>query len=876
MIKKLTIYMFTSLFVMSLVSSAVAKITDVMMYNYKLLQDDWDHSVASCPSGSSETPPKEGETCTQFKDISGLTCYKDCKCKSNYVKVNGVCTLNDCSAYPLTGCDDNRGYWYPCPTDNSRCVHTSCKNGFSFDSNKNCACTGTGAKTYSVGGIAVGCICDSSTGYEGTPPNCTAKACTGDYSATVTSCDTDYTLSCSGYSGGKKCCKCTCTADATCTAANYPLTSKPSNANYNQCTPGCGDNTPRYVITSCKDGYELSGNACVAKQPEGFQCCISDNNSSYSYNQFSLIGRYNSAKDQYDGCESGGYTYGIRGITWTNSYSSMCGGLTCHYNTASDYDTFKYWMENATTSTNLYRLVMGVCKDIDATEDIIVDNDTFIIDLMPCPVEYGDDPQNHTISSLNNSIELAQSSASVSINYSTPVLIINNWVSLYNSLIKADKIYLKGKVFFDNVKIEPLYSDHVDIYVGSNDDEGYNCYANSYLDDGDGYIIAEAENCAPVIGFYSSNPGYQYRRYESPSGYYYWTGSTQPTYSNVWGTPDKPVIFHKETSNTLDGIMFSKSTEGVTIYGYNGDSSPVFSEFVIKNYVNSGYGLPTYQFNLKNYASNTVSPLFRRFQTGAPNNEVNTAWRGYAELNIYKDLVTSSSDNTKVTSAVNEIKNNSYLTSEETCSLGTASSYVYARDYDTSECKKRSCPTGTYDETSSLVSEWRAECDPNYSDYNGYQEYCDPFEKEELGRFTRIPTACDGQVWTDDIDGTEKTWNNCYKLSYGYCMEEYDAEYGLCSTNIYDNEIDWSYETYENSVKDIRCMQITSADNPSDICQSYADEYAEEYDPSSDWYIDFTAVTYDTRDYLYNRDGSSNGDGKKCLVCKFHGTYPNQ
>ena len=870
--------MFTSLFVMSLVSSAVAKITDVMMYNYKLLEDDWDHSVASCPSGSSETHPDENEhkTCTQFKDISGLTCYKDCKCQSDYIDVNndGVCVSKDCSAYLLKNCDTYRGIFKTCPADSSRCRYSSCKNGFSLDEGNNCICKGVGSIPYSNGSVTVACICNTSDGYEGIPPNCTATACTGDYSATVTSCDTGYTLDCKGYSGGDECCKCTCTANATCTAANYPLESKPSNANYKECTPGCGDNTKRYAITSCKDGYELSGNACVAKQPEGFQCCISDNNSSSSYNQFSLIGRYNSAKDQYDGCESGGFHYEIQDIGWTNGHADMCGSMLCDYYYAEDYDTFKDWLDRASTSLNIFTMVMGIGDNIEADEDIIVENNHFTVQLMPSPVEYGETPKNHTISSLNNSIELEQSSSSVSINYSTPVLIINNWVSLYNSLIKADKIYLKGKVFFDNVKIEPLYSDHVDIYVGSNDEEGFDCYADSYLGKVDEYN--DAEVCAPEIGFYSSNPGYQYRRYESPNGYYYWAGSTQPTYSNVWGTPDKPVIFHKETNNTLDGIMFSESTEGVTIYGYNGDSSPVFSEFVIRNYVNSGYSLPTYQFNLKNYASHTVSPLFRRFQTGAPNNEVNTAWRGYAELNIYKDLVTSSSDNTKVTSAVNEIKNNSYLTSGETCSLGTASSYVYARDYDTSVCKKLSCPTGTYDETSGLVSGWRAECDPNYSDYNGDQEYCDPFEKEELGRFTRIPTACDGQVWTDDIDGTEKTWNNCYKLSYGYCMDEDDAEYGICSGNIYDYEIDWGYEPYENSVKDIRCMQITSADNPSDICQSYADEYAEEYDLSSDWYIDFTAVTYDTRDYLYNRDGSSNGNGKKCLVCKFHGTYPNQ
>ena len=682
MIKKLTIYMFASFFTLLLIYSASARIVSIPEYNQGFLPDTGSDETTICPSGSSETPPKEGETCTQFNISSGLTCYKDCTCKSNYVKVDGVCTLNDCSAYPKTACKVSDSTSYAkvefCPTDSSKCKYTACQNGYTLN-NGNCVCTGTGTK---ISGNS--CVCNSSVGYEGTPPNCTAKGCAGDYSSTITSCDIGYTLSCSGYSGGKKCCKCTCAADATCTAANYPLESEPSNANYNQCTPGCGDNTPRYVITSCKDGYELSGNACVAKQePQGIQCCISSNNK-----QYSPIGRYLSDWNSYDGCESGGNTYGIVSPQWKDTKASIHAEFGGNYYIGKNYDTFKRWLDEATPvsgAVNTWTMVMGICGDIETGEDIsIKNNNELTVHLIPCPVETGKTPKSYAISS-DTSIELGGDAVSVSMNYSAPVLILHSGVSLYNSLVKADEIYLKGKVFFDNVKIEPLYSDHVDIYVGSYDDEGYNCYANSYLDDGNGYIIAEAERCAPMIGFYSSKLKYEYQveilesyRYKN----YDWYGTIDPAYRNVWGTPDNPVIFHKETDNTLDGIMFSKSLEDVTIYGYNGDSSPIFSEFKFYNY-RSGDVEPTsstMKLNLKSYASNTKAPLFRRFQTFEPGNS-----NYNVELNIYKDFQPSGSDNTKVTSVVNEIKSNSYLTSEETCSLGTASSYVHARDYDTTD-----------------------------------------------------------------------------------------------------------------------------------------------------------------------------------------------
>ena len=84
----------------------------------------------------------------------------------------------------------------------------------------------------------------------------------------MTTCDNastkpDYAQN--GVSGGKVCGMCKCNnINANCTAANYPLTIVPANANYENCNTGCGsEKVTRYKIMSCKDGYELQNGKCV-------------------------------------------------------------------------------------------------------------------------------------------------------------------------------------------------------------------------------------------------------------------------------------------------------------------------------------------------------------------------------------------------------------------------------------------------------------------------------------------------------------------------------------------------------------------------------------------------------------------------------------
>ncbi|MBE6447767.1 MAG: BspA family leucine-rich repeat surface protein [Alphaproteobacteria bacterium] len=60
-------------------------------------------------------------------------------------------------------------------------------------------------------------------------------------------------------------CSSKCELGKTCTktdCSGFTLSSAPANASYSTCTPGCGDNTPRYKITACTPGLTLKDGTC--------------------------------------------------------------------------------------------------------------------------------------------------------------------------------------------------------------------------------------------------------------------------------------------------------------------------------------------------------------------------------------------------------------------------------------------------------------------------------------------------------------------------------------------------------------------------------------------------------------------------------------
>ena len=148
-------------------------------------------------------------------------------CRDGYVSINGTCKL----AAP----DNCKTYSY----NTEKC--TECDDGYKLESEgRKCTKDGNGTTTCTVANYPL----------TAKPANATSESCI-DGSTTrykITSCNTGYNLSADGKS-------CEAAPTGTCTAANYPLTAKPANATFESCTDG---STTRYKITSCKTGYTLS------------------------------------------------------------------------------------------------------------------------------------------------------------------------------------------------------------------------------------------------------------------------------------------------------------------------------------------------------------------------------------------------------------------------------------------------------------------------------------------------------------------------------------------------------------------------------------------------------------------------------------------
>ena len=120
MIKNLTICLITSFFALLPVSSASAKVTISSEYKYKVLQD----------TGTAKSCEDQGylSSCPTYANCSSKKggCWAFIQCISGYVLLDGVCTLNNCSDYPLTDCNDNKGTVEKCKTDTSKCKYTGC------------------------------------------------------------------------------------------------------------------------------------------------------------------------------------------------------------------------------------------------------------------------------------------------------------------------------------------------------------------------------------------------------------------------------------------------------------------------------------------------------------------------------------------------------------------------------------------------------------------------------------------------------------------------------------------------------------------------------------------------------------------------------
>ena len=153
-------------------------------------------------------------------------------------------------------------------------------------------------------------------------PEGTYKASSG--TEACTPCPTG-TVAISGVTGatsqaqacGKDCIK--------CSTATYPLLTCPSHAVCEECTPkNCEDNSTRYKISYCEEGYKQSGNSCIAKTceelgylssiPEGMTCTPIT----------TTAGRcYTNCSNQYSTCQEWLNATGHNAIVVTGSFDAI-------------------------------------------------------------------------------------------------------------------------------------------------------------------------------------------------------------------------------------------------------------------------------------------------------------------------------------------------------------------------------------------------------------------------------------------------------------------------------------------------------------------------------------------------------------------------
>lgn len=330
--------------------------------------------------------------------------------------------------YPLTTKPDTSKANYKSCTNNgaTRYKITSCKSGYDLSADgKSCVPNSSG------GDNDTGTCTAANYPLTSKPANATSESCT-DGSTTrykITSCNTGYNLSADGKS-------CDAIPAGTCTATNYPLTTKPANATSESCTDGP---TIRYKITSCNTGYNLSsdGKSCIENSesetcdetiypftecPEGAVCGSCHIGLGYDY-------RYNLSycKVGYTLSEDGNSCLSQCDRTSFNLSACPDGAVcsTCE-DASGTYYKFDRCRENLTEDANGNCTVASIeatdndvanDKELAVTPDNVAVNDSYIIGFSNAP--------DHLNSNLYNA-KTEDASISITITESTDLQSLKN------------------------------------------------------------------------------------------------------------------------------------------------------------------------------------------------------------------------------------------------------------------------------------------------------------------------------------------------------------------------------------------------------------------------------------------------------------------
>ena len=752
---------------------------------YKISGDSCVASTCSAiDSGYKDNIPTDN-VCTKITQ-SGLTCYKDCKtvsCSGYSLNCDSISTGGDVSSFEK--CPDCQNAASNCSTP--KCKITGC------DNNKKVNDAGTA------------CV-----DKDDTCPNGYYKSCETGIETTVTPEFTE---------AGTACYQC----KAQTPACKVPHCQK------------CSSSTSSYC-TTCEDGYELSSDRKTCREisqcelngyyneeravyyyGDDYECsltpklddgtvCLSDCYTPYACcnGLTALSGKYLPKKDKFSTCSR-------------PSISTTACGVSC----------MSSGCPNNNTLVNCPReLGVQTCDNLDK------DKLGLLTKSSPCL-------SSHNFVTFSANLDCSGKNVDFSDAYWTglfPARVTKDYSNSANSSTKVNRVSLKVKSYvsptyhgFSMSNIDLTATDKVVLSSGFLADTTITApkvYIQGNLGMVKSKIIADDVYIAPgaSIGVGGSIDVVTYVIPSNPNYYNYTQCSAAPgAYENFYdsaiGTPERPAAFHLDTTapknDQTDYGVIQMYGHNLTIYGYNAENAPIFSEAVIwtDSYYSSGNST---NLTISNIEGKSQSNLFYRFHTQDGGNSSSSSF-------LDGKLVYEGSMNGKNQQLCQNMKANSYLyTDSNVCSLASAADRV--------ECEEA--------DWSSITCDMLGLNDK--SEYDVYNEY-------------------DEATCTRNEDIYQKSGQKleCYECIPKTCMEDYDELYKSGSCSWYITE---QHKEYYSS--DLFCAEVSADKTEDEVCKMIQDAaLAQGYE---EFYTPVTSYSY-----IYDINGDENKSGKKCVVCHY-------
>ena len=564
----------------------------------------------------------------------------------------------------------------------------------------------------------------------------------------------------------------------------------------------------------CEDNYELYDGTCYE---DGYQTCCTTTYSSH----VSLAGLYKQSTNKFQGCSMlstfgpcGNYCVTPACSSFTGIFSptkdniSQCDGLksTSHLNTNREFFTgqaFQVLTKDLNCSSidvdysnSSYGVVLTSPAYWAGTERPNKDyfNQQKNEGKRPGELyEVPDKPNtvNITVKSYTTPVSPSDNMGSSFININltaTDKIVLSRGAALSNSVLTAPEIHIKGEVSLIN---STIIADNIYIYS-------------------DASIVAYYGEEALYINWQKHN-GIIQDSYRCASTYYTNSGNIRESFI---GSINRPAAFHRVNDDTFHTIKdeneFNYSPIGnylsnLTIYGYNAEEEPIFSEAVIvptTDYHSNG-NVQMFNITINDMSGKGKSNLFYRFHTAKPDNSTFSSGK----------LIYLGDINNRSKTFYEQIKNNSYVSASDRCELGTAKDMVEYQElnYDNVTCKLY----GLREKDDGDVSDYNRYCSASSEEYDEYE--CS---------YTNFVCKKDEKLYQDSGQKLE-----CYDCKVRYCIDhDFDEDYKgqtniECSRYIVDN---YSYSGNQNIGP--LCIKASSSETPEEACKRLEDVVLLEHD----------------------------------------------